>query len=210
MTSEPRWLVWAREVQAIAQIGLTFSRDPYDRERYERLRAIAAEIVAEHVGLDAGHLESLFAAETGYATPKVDVRGAVFRDGRILLVREAADGGRWTLPGGWADVNESPAECVVREVREESGFDVRVGKLAAVWDRARHAHLPHYVFHIWKLFFVCEIVGGEARTGTETSEVAFFAEQDVPGDLSVSRVLDWQLHRMFEHAREPALPTEFD
>jgi len=87
---------------------------------------------------------------------------------------------------------------------------VRVGKLAAVWDRARHAHLPHYVFHIWKLFFVCEIVGGEARTGTETSEVAFFAEQDVPGDLSVSRVLDWQLHRMFEHAREPALPTEFD
>ena len=138
------------------------------------------------------------------------MRGAVFRDGCILLVREAADGGRWTLPGGWADVNESPAECVVREVREESGFDVRVGKLAAVWDRARHAHLPHYVFHIWKLFFVCEIVGGEARTGTETSEVAFFAEQDVPGDLSVSRVLDWQLHRMFEHAREPALPTEFD
>ena len=132
MTSEPRWLVWAREVQAIAQIGLTFSRDPYDRERYERLRAIAAEIVAKHVGLDAGHLESLFAAETGYATPKVDVRGAVFRDGCILLVREAADGGRWTLPGGWADVNESPAECVVREVREESGFDVRVGKLAAV------------------------------------------------------------------------------
>jgi ADP-ribose pyrophosphatase YjhB (NUDIX family) len=210
MTQEPQWLVWAREIQAIAQIGLTFSRDPYDRERYERLRAIAGEIVAEHTSVDVAQLHAVFAAETGYATPKIDVRGAVFRDGRILLVRESADAGRWTLPGGWADVNESPVECVTKEVREESGFNVRVRKLAAVWDRARHAHLPHYLFHIWKLFFVCEIVDGDARSGMETSEVAFFGEEELPADLSVSRVLDWQLRRMFQHMRDLALPTEFD
>jgi ADP-ribose pyrophosphatase YjhB (NUDIX family) len=210
MTREPHWLVWAREIQAIAQIGLTFTRDPYDRERYQRLRVIAAEIMAGQAGIDLAQVQAVYAAETGYATPKIDVRGAVFRDDRILLVREVADSERWTLPGGWADVNESPIECVVKEVREESGFDVSVCKLAAVWDRARHAHLPHYAFHIWKLFFVCEIAGGEARGGIETSDVAFFREDELPADLSVSRVLDWQLRRMFQHARQPGLPTEFD
>jgi len=210
VTQEPQWLVWAREIQAIAQIGLTFTRDPYDRERYERLRAIAAEIMADQTGVDVAQMLEVYAAETGYATPKIDVRGAVFRDDCILLVRESADGGRWTLPGGWADVNQSPVECVVKEVREESGFGVRVCKLAAVWDRARHAHLPHYAFHIWKLFFICEMVGGEARSGMETCGVGFFREEKLPPDLSVGRVLDWQLRRMFEHARYPDLPTEFD
>jgi ADP-ribose pyrophosphatase YjhB (NUDIX family) len=207
---EPRWLVWAREMQALAQTGLAFSRDPYDQERYARLRTLAAEIVAEHARVDVAHIEMLFAAEAGYATPKLDVRGAVFRDGRILLVRETVDSGRWTLPGGWADVNESPSACVVKEVREESGYEVKVSKLAAVWDRARHAHTPRHPFHIWKLFFICQIIGGAARTSLETSEVAFFAQEDLPNDLSVGRVLDWQLHRMFEHIRQPKLATEFD
>ena len=207
---EPPWLLWAREVQALAQTGLAFSRDPYDRERYQRLRCIAARMMAEHWGWDAPRLEALFAEQTGYATPKLDVRGAVFRDDRLLLVREVADGNRWTLPGGWADVNASPIECVVKEVREESGFAVRVRKLAAVWDRARHAHTPAYPFHIWKLFFICEITGGEAQVSRETSAVAFFCEHELPAELSVSRVLLPQLQRMFEHARRPELPTEFD
>jgi len=209
-SAEPAWLLWVREMQALAQTGLAFSRDPYDRDRYEQLRRLAARIMAEHTGMPAERVEALFAAETGYATPKLDVRGAVFRDGRLLLVREAADANRWTLPGGWADVNESPAESVAKEVREESGFAVRVVKLAAVWDRARHPHTPAYAFHIWKLFFLCEITGGEARTGPETTEVAFFAEDALPADLSVSRVLTPQLRRMFAHMRDPALPTEFD
>ena len=140
----------------------------------------------------------------------MDVRGAVFRDGRILLVRETADGDRWTLPGGWADVNESPAEAVVKEVREEAGLEVRAFKLGAVLDRSRHAHKPIYPFHIWKLFFLCEITGGEPQNGPETSEVAFFAEHDLPADLSTSRVLPPQLKRMFEHMRQPGLPTDFD
>jgi ADP-ribose pyrophosphatase YjhB (NUDIX family) len=208
--TDPRWLLWAREMQALAQTGLALTRDPYDRERYQRLRGLAARIMTEHRGQDVQPIEALFAGDIGYATPKLDVRGAVFRDSRLLLVRETADGDRWTLPGGWADVNESPFESVVKEVREESGFDVRVAKLAAVWDRARHPHVPSYTFHIWKLFFVCEIIGGEARGGLETSAVEFFAEDELPGDLSISRVLLPQLRRMFEHMRRPELPTDFD
>jgi ADP-ribose pyrophosphatase YjhB (NUDIX family) len=166
--------------------------------------------MAQHTGLEVRGIEAMFTQQTGYATPKVDVRGAVFRDGRILLVRETADGDRWTLPGGWADVNESPAEAVVKEVREEAGLEVRAFKLGAVLDRSRHAHKPIYPFHIWKLFFLCEITGGEIRTGPETSEVAFFAEADLPADLSTSRVLPPQLKRMFKHMRQPDLPTDFD
>lgn len=208
---EPKWLTWARELQAISQIGLTYTKDPYDKERFERLRQMAAEIMAEHSSTDMRRIEELFAAQSGYATPKVDVRGAVFdASGRILMVREALDGDRWTLPGGWADVNQSPAECVAREVREESGFEVRVVKLAATWDRERQGHTPPIPFHIWKLFFVCEIVGGEATTSLETTGVAFFAEDALPSDLSLGRVLPRQLRRMFAHAREPALPAEFD
>jgi ADP-ribose pyrophosphatase YjhB (NUDIX family) len=210
MSAEPLWLLWAREIQALAQTGLSFTRDKYDRERYLQLRALAARIMAEYAGVDVQHVAALFGEQSGYATPKLDVRGAVFRDGRLLMVRETADSGRWTLPGGWADVNESPTECVAKEVREESGFEVRVDKLAAVWDRARHPHEPPYAFHIWKLFFLCSIVGGEARSGLETSEVAFFAEDELPADLSTSRVLPAQLSRMFEHLRQPELPTEFD
>lgn len=210
LSAEPQWLIWAREIQAIAQTGLAFTNDPYDVERYRALRALAARIMAAHTGTDAARIETLFAAERGYATPKVDVRGAVFdTTGRILLVREAVDGGRWTLPGGWADVNQTPAECVVREVREESGYAARVVKLAAVWDRAAQGH-PPAAFSIVKMFFVCALEGGAARTSLETSGVAWFAEDALPADLSLGRTLPHQLVRMFAHWRDPSLPVEFD
>jgi len=210
MTTEPDWLTWTRELQAIAQTGLAFVRDPYDRERYGALRALASRIMAAHTSVSAERIETLFKGETGYATPKVDVRGAVFdcRD-RLLMVRELADGGRWTLPGGWADVNLTAAENVVKEVREESGLEVRVRKLAAVWDRTRQGHPPG-VFSCCKLFYVCEVMGGAAATGLETSEIGWFAESELPDDLSLRRVLPHQLHRMFTHAHNAALPTDFD
>ena len=208
--AEPDWLGWTRELQAIAQTGLAFTRDPYDRERYEMLRSLASRVMAAHTGAPAERIEALFAGETGYATPKIDVRGAAFdARGRVLLVREVADGGRWTLPGGWADVNLTPAENVAKEMREESGLEVRVRKLAAVWDRTRQGH-PSGVFSCCKLFFVCDVVGGTAATGPETSEVGWFAENALPEDLSLGRVLPGQLRRMFAHARDPALPTEFE
>ena len=208
---EPVWLVWARELQAIAQTGLTFATNGYDRERYTAIRSLAAQIMATQSDADFGRVEALFAEQAGYATPKLDVRGAIFdENARILLVREIADAGRWTMPGGWADVNQSPAESIIREVREEAGLEVRVRKLAAVYDRARHPHQPPHPFHVFKLFFICEVIGGTPEPGTETSEVAFFAENEIPGDLSLGRVVPHQIARMFEHARHRDLPTDFD
>ncbi|MDR3533655.1 MAG: NUDIX hydrolase [Rhodopila sp.] len=204
------WLIWAREIQAIAQTGLAFSKDPYDLERYRALTRLSGRIMAEHTGADLGWIEGLFEAETGYATPKVGVRGAVFDTaGRILMVREAIDGDRWTLPGGWADVNQTPVQSVVREVFEESGYHVRAVKLAAVWDRSKHAH-PPTAFSVVRMFFVCTLEGGAPKTSLETSEVGWFAEADVPADLSLRRTLPHHISRMFAHWREPGLATEFD
>jgi ADP-ribose pyrophosphatase YjhB (NUDIX family) len=204
---EPAWLVISRELKAIAQIGLTFCRDPYDRARFERIQELSAAMVALRSGHDARSLLEGFRIEVGYATPKVDVRAAIFAEGRILLVREVSDGA-WTLPGGWADVNESPAESVVREVAEESGYEARALKLAAVYDY-RKRNRPQHLDSIYKLFFICELTGGSARSSVETSEVAFFARDALP-TLSVGRTTAAQIERMYEHAAEPGLPTDFD
>lgn len=207
---DPDWLIWAREVQAIAQTGLAFTKDPYDLDRYTVLRGLAARLMGLQTGTDLDVIQGLFDAETGYATPKVGVRGAVFdADGRILMVRETVDENRWTLPGGWADVNQTPAQSVVREVSEESGYHVRAVKLAAVWDRARQAQ-PPTAFSVVRMFFVCTLQGGSPKTSLETSEVRWFAEADVPADLSLRRTLPHHITRMFAHWREPGLATEFD
>ena len=214
---EPVWLLWAREVQAVAQSGLAFTRDPYDVERYQALTALAARMMAASTAGagDADTLHRLFAAETGYATPKVDVRGAVFdRQGGLLMVRELADEGRWTLPGGWADVNQTASECAEREVREESGYSVRASKLALVHDRGRQGHHPTGPFSIYKLFFMCDLLADApdpaASANIETSEARFFAEDEIPQDLSTGRVLPRQIARLFLHRKRPELPTEFD
>ncbi|MDQ2694453.1 MAG: NUDIX hydrolase [Pseudomonadota bacterium] len=208
MTTPP-WLHWARALQAISQTGLHFAQDPYDRERYRQIAAIAADILARHSNLTAEQVHAYSTVELGYATPKVDVRGVAFRDDKVLLVREVADQGRWTLPGGWADVNESPGESVAREVLEESGFVVRPVKLLAAYDRDRHGHSPTYPYHVYKLFFLCEITGGEARPNLEASEIAFFGEDELP-ELSQGRVREHQLRRFFDHYRHPQWPTDFD
>ena len=153
-------------------------------------------------------ITDLFSREVGYATPKDDVRGVVFRDNTILLVKERADG-LWTLPGGWADVNESPSEAVVREVYEESGYRTRAAKLLAVFDRSKHCNIPPLPFHIYKLFILCELLGGDAATSNETDEVAFFPEEDLP-ELSLFRTTPVQVARLFEHLRCPGLPSDFD
>ena len=207
--ADPDWLLWAREMQAMAQTGLAFDPNHWDRARYERLRALAAEIMATHTGTDTTTLKQSFAAEWGYPTPKLDVRGAVFRDEKLLLVREIADSHRWTLPGGWADINLTPAENVIKEVREETGYHVRPTKLAAAYDRTRQGHTPQ-PFSAAKLLFLCEITGGIPTPSAETSEIAFFTEQELPEDLSIDRTTPAQLRRMFAHHRTPALPTDFD
>ena len=205
---EPQWLIIARELRAIAQTGLTFTADRFDRLRYERVRELAASMLAQGSGEHFEVIIEILREGWGYATPKVDVRGAAFVDGRVLLVREISDG-QWTLPGGWADVNQSAAECVVREIAEESGFEAKARKLAAVRDYQRSGHPPRNVDSIYKMFFICEITGGAARPSNETSEVAFFARDALP-PLSLGRTTAAQIDRMFHHAQHPHLAADFD
>jgi ADP-ribose pyrophosphatase YjhB (NUDIX family) len=207
MSQEPHWLRIAREVRAIAQTGLAFTADGFDHQRYQRLRELAAQLLAQGSATEQESILELLRQEKGYATPKVDVRGAAFEDGRVLMVREISDG-KWTLPGGWADVNQSAGECVVREIAEESGFKARALKLAAVYDYQKR-NAPRHIDSIYKMFFICEIVGGAACASDETSEVAFFARSELP-PLSLGRTTAAQIDRMFQHRENPQLATDFD
>lgn len=203
----PKWLQWAQHIQAIAQSGLTYATSPFDRQRYQELNQVAAEIIAHHTQVDPAVIQNLIDAQEGYATPKVDVRGAVFKNNQILLVREAIDN-CWTLPGGWADINESPSHATEREVWEESGYLVQATKLAAVYDRSLHGH-PPYLFHSYKLFFLCDLLGGEPTNSVETTAVGFFTEQELPS-LSLPRTTPEEIARLFEHHRHLDWPTDFD
>lgn len=198
----------ARQLQAISQTGLEYATNDFDRERYEKVGALAMQLMSAASGHPASSLAQSFVYEKGYATPKIDVRAAVFStDGRILLVREQADG-LWTLPGGWADVGDSPAANAVREVKEESGYIVRATKLAAVYDRDLHGH-PAIPYHTYKLFFLCDLLGGDPVTSMETDAVDFFPQSALP-PLSLTRVVEKQIRHMFEHRANPDLPTTFD
>jgi ADP-ribose pyrophosphatase YjhB (NUDIX family) len=205
--SGPQWLRWNKRLQAIAQDGLTYTKDDYDLGRYEQLRELAAEMLAAHSTGTLEQASDLLALERGPATPKVDVRAAVFRKGRILLVKEPGDEG-WSLPGGWADVGESPSEAAARETLEESGYRVRPVRLLAAYDRDRHGH-PPIPYHVYKLVFLCEILDEPPSSDVDTDGGQFFGEQELP-ELSVSRVIPAQIERFFEHHRNPNLPTDFD
>ena len=200
------WLKWAQQLQAIAQIGLTYAENGYDRERYEQIRDLAVEMAATNADAMPAVVRAMFTHDRGYVTPKVDVRGAAFHEDRVLLVREARDG-LWTLPGGWADVGDSPAEAVEREILEESGYEARAIKLGMVYDRDKH-HPPHE-FHIYKLFFVCEVTGGEATKSLETDGVDWFLLDNLP-PLSQGRTIAPEITRLYDHYRAPALATDFD
>lgn len=207
--SEPAWLTWARELAAIAQTGLHYTKDAFDTARYEALRALAARMVAAGTGLDPAEINAALARELGHATPKIGVRAAVFDPaGRILMVRETQDG-NWSLPGGWAEPGQTVAESAAREVLEETGYIVRVEKLAAVWDRARQRH-PPALHSVTRCFFICALEGGEPKTSDETSEIAWFEEKKIPDNLSRVRILPHQIATMFAHWRSPELPTAFD
>ncbi len=206
-TPVPRWLAWAREIQALSQTGLTFAGNDYETQRYQRLAEIAAEIVAAHTGLAGERLVEDFTLQPGYATPKVDVRGAVVRDGQILLVQERVDG-RWCMPGGWADVGDLPSAMVVREVWEESGFHVAPRKVVGVFDANRSGR-PLELYHAYKVVFLCELTGGQARPSSETLDVGFFAFDDLP-PLSANRTHPRHLAEVEAHVRDPGRATAFD
>jgi ADP-ribose pyrophosphatase YjhB (NUDIX family) len=205
--TNPRWLEWGQKLSALARAGLTYTENKFDVERFHAISAIAAEILAEHAGVDDSVIKSILDNQAGYQTPKLDARGAVFKEDKILLVNELSDGG-WTLPGGWMDVDETPSEAVAREVREEAGYIVRASKLAMVYDRRLHGH-PPYMFHAYKLFFICDLLGGEATTSIETDGAEFFALDALP-PLSLGRTTIEEIERCYAHQRQPDLPTDFD
>lgn len=203
----PDWLNWARLIQAVAQTGLTFAENPYDRQRYQKLEALAVEMFAAYTRETPATLQQWFNVQPGYATPKVDVRSACFRDGRILMVRERSDGG-WCLPGGWADVGDRPAAAAEREVLEEAGFQCVARKVIGVFDANRGGE-PFSAFHAFKIIFQCEITGGDARPDHEILDVTFFERGSLPV-LSRNRTTPTQLAECFAHLDDPARCTAFD
>jgi ADP-ribose pyrophosphatase YjhB (NUDIX family) len=205
--SVPTWLAWAREIQALCQTGLAFSEVRYDIQRYRRLMEIATEIVASHSTLERGSLEENFLSQIGYATPKIDVRGAAVRDGKILLVQERVDQ-RWCMPGGWADVGDVPSEMVAREMWEESGFRVQPRKVIGVYD-ANRVGGPLEFYHAFKIVFLCEIIDGDARGSDETLDARFFPFDALP-PLSSPRTDLRHLLEIQEHLKDPSRPAAFD
>lgn len=194
------WLNIAKELQSIAQAGLTFGENKYDRDRYLQLREISARIIHEYSNVPFEKIQNLFGREEGYLTPKVDIRAVVFRAGKILMVREDIDG-NWTLPGGWADVNYSPFEIAAKETVEEAGLEVKPQRLLAVYDKMKHTHPPD-LFHIYKLFILCEDSGGKIFPGMETTDVKWIDRNEIP-PLSLPRITKGQIHSMFEFLDNP-------
>ncbi len=203
-----QWLHWAREIQALAKTGLHYARNEFEEERAERLIEIAAEIIAGHSNLSLDQVHLAFEQQPGYVTPKVDVRGAVFSQDKLLMVREVMDGG-WTLPGGWADVGEAPALATEREVLEEAGLEVQAVRLVGVYDANR---VPGSLdlFHAYKLIFLCELLGGEMNTSHETSQAAFFARDEIPRPLSGFRTTEQHLEDVLRAYDDQNAPTVFD
>jgi ADP-ribose pyrophosphatase YjhB (NUDIX family) len=201
------WLDMAKRMQALAQSGLEYSDNKYDRDRYQQMRELSLEIMHDFTELRMDKLVGVFASEQGYQTPKVDVRGVVFRGDQILMVRETIDG-NWSLPGGWADVGLTPSEVAAKEVWEESGLKVVPERLLAVLDKKRHNHPPD-LFHIYKIFILCRETGGELKGGMETSETGFFGPDKFP-PLSVPRISMEQIRLMYEYKNDPLKPAAFD
>ena len=194
----------AQKLNALAQTGLTYSKDVFDQERYETLRQIAEDLLRARFDIDAETLNHV--SESGYATPKTDVRAFIIRDGKLLMVKESDDG-KWSLPGGWADVGDTPSAAVCREVIEETGLEVKVTKLLGVWDRNLHGH-PPLPWHVYKLIFLCEEIGGSLAISHESTDIGFFAINDLP-ELSLTRIVPEELEVSMEIATSDR-PTYYD
>ncbi|HKF17102.1 MAG TPA: NUDIX hydrolase N-terminal domain-containing protein [Candidatus Dormibacteraeota bacterium] len=207
-TDSPPWLQWVQTLQSIAHNGLTFATDRYDIERYERVREVAAAITSNRTGAQMpAVVEAFKTTDFGYITPKVDVRGAIFHGDKVLLVWEPQECG-WALPGGWAELHETPAEAIVREVREECGIQVRASRLLAVWDKSRHEH-PASLLRVYKVIFECNAKDGHVQGVGGEPRAAYFPIEELP-QLSVDRITHRQLKRLHELHLDPTTPADFD
>jgi ADP-ribose pyrophosphatase YjhB (NUDIX family) len=206
MNKNEKWLEWAIELQSLAQAGLTYGKDVYDRERYERIRDISAEILSYKTDISVEKVKNLFCNEVGYQTPKLDTRAAVFEHEKILLVKE--NNGKWSLPGGWVDVNLSVKENTVKEVKEESGLDVTADRIIAIQDRDRH-NLPAYAYGVCKIFVLCSVLGGEFEKNIETTEFRYFNKAELP-ELATEKNTKEQIEMCFNAYYNKDWIVEFD
>lgn len=206
MDNKEPWLKWAVELQAIAQAGLFYGKDCFDKERYERIREISAEMLSCKTGLSMEKVKDLFCSDIGYQTPKIDTRAAIFQNGKILLVHEA--NGSWALPGGWCDVDLSVAENTVKEVKEESGLDVIVKRVIAVQDREKH-NLPIYAYKVCKIFLECEAIGGEFIPNSETTGFSYFGLDGLP-KLAAEKNTREQIEMCFHAMQSKTWQALFD
>ena len=202
-----KWLKWAIEIQGLAQSGLAYTTNVYDIERYERLREISAEMIEEKSNINLEKVKDLFCNETGYQTPKIDTRVAIFKDNKILLVHE--NNGTWSLPGGWCDVLESVKSNTIKEVKEEAGLDVKATKIIAIQDRNKH-NRPIYAYGICKIFVMCEIIGGEFKENIETTEMKYFALDELPENFANEKCTKEQILMCFDSYENPNAATLFD
>ena len=202
-----KWLEWAIEIQSLSQIGLTYTKDVYDRERYQRLREISAEMLAKKTELSIEKVKDLFCNETGYQTPKLDTRAVIFRDNKILLVHE--NNGTWSLPGGWCDVLESIKSNTEKEVREETGLNVRAVKIISIQDRNKH-NKPVYAYGVCKIFVLCEVINGKFVENIETTEIRYFSLQDLPHNLAEEKTNKEQIEMCFNAYLNENWQTQFD
>lgn len=197
---------WAKELQSLAQAGLFYGRDAFDQERYRRIREIAAEMLAARTDIPFEKITDLFCGDVGYQTPKVDTRAAIFRDGKILLVRE--NNGRWSMPGGWCEYNLSPAENVVKEAKEEAGLDAVIQKVVSVQDRDKH-NQPPYAYGVVKIFYQCEAAGGSFAPNIETSASGYFSLEELP-PLAEEKCSEEQIRMCFEAYENDRWTVQFD
>ena len=207
MNNMEKWLKWAIEIQSLAQAGLTYTENAYDIERYERLREISAEMIAEKNNISLGKVKDLFCNETGYQTPKIDTRAAIFKDDKILLTHE--NNGTWSLPGGWCDVFESVKSNTIKEVKEETGLDVETIRIISIQDRNKH-NKPIYAYGVCKIFVLCNVIGGEFIENIETTEIKYFSLDDIPSNLAEEKTNKEQIEMCFKAYKDKNWQTQFD
>lgn len=192
---------------AIAQAGITYAENGFDQERYQELREISLQLMHEFSQTEIPLIDSLFSHKKEYPTPKVDIRAVVFKDDKLLMVREKIDG-CWALPGGWADIGYTPGEVAVKETREEAGLEVKPVRILAILDKRCHPHPPE-PFYVYKIFILCDIVGGNISVGVETSDVGFFSQHLLP-PLSENRNIKSQIDLVFSLRDRPGAEVVFD
>jgi ADP-ribose pyrophosphatase YjhB (NUDIX family) len=205
---QPKWLYWAKQLQAIAQTGIEFTENPYDKERYLRIRELSVEILNEYTGIESSRITDLFAGESGYQTPKVDVRAAIFNEqGQILMIREKLDN-KWALPGGWADIELTLRDNIIKESKEEAGAEIVPKRIIGIFDRNTHVN-DNFPYSAYKVFVECDFIKGEFISNIETSEHGFFTMENLP-ELSEGRNTREQILKCFYARKEEKFEALFD